>query len=258
MALDQGGDPGGERPLLEAEGAEAGETVAGELGLDPGDRPEEPTHQPLMTKGDEVGGPGAIPRHQAPQIGVEAVADAGHLDDDVLAGLDEELEIEGPVGGPDRRQVGLAGRHPGDRQGITGIALAQPAGPGPLAAGELRRHLPDGQAGGDEEAGGGRPEAGRALDPDDGRRAALDPVEKPAMAGRVVVERRLGHARAELVDAAGHQRRLVGIDPDRAHSRHPPRRIRWLRARRAAVRRGESPRSYEATPGPLVRPGGGT
>jgi hypothetical protein len=184
VALDQRRDPRRERPLPEAERPELGQPAAGELGLDAGLRPEEPPDQPLVTEGDEVGGPGTVPGQEAAEVGVETVADPGHLDDDVLAGLDEELQVEGVVGHADRWQVGLASRHPGDREGVAGIALAEPAGRRPFATGELGRDLADGQLGRDEEAGGGRPEARRALDPDDrGRVGLVDPGQQPAVAG---------------------------------------------------------------------------
>ena len=204
---------------------EPGQPPPGELGLDAGERPEEPTDGPLMADGDEVGGPRPVSRLEAPEVGVETVPDPGHLDDDVFPGLDEELQVEGSIGGPDRRQVGLAGGHPGDREGIVGIALAETTRPGPLAAGELRRDLSNGHPGLDEEAGGGGPETGRALDPDDDRGVGLlDPGEQATMPGRVVVEGRLGRRRPQDVDAAGRQCRLVGVDPDRAHARPPPLR----------------------------------
>jgi hypothetical protein len=78
---------------------------------------------------DEVGRAGAIARHKDDEIGVEAVPDSGCLGDQVVAGLDEELQLPAGVGQPDRWQLGLAERHPGDRQGIAGIALAGPARP---------------------------------------------------------------------------------------------------------------------------------
>ena len=157
MALHEARDPGGERSLLETERPQPRQPAPGELGLDTGQRSEEPADQALMAGGDEVARPAPVPRHQAPQVGVEPIADASHLDDDVLAGLDQELEIERSIGKPDRGQVMLAGRHPGDRHGITRIALAEPPRPDPLPSSELRRHLADGNPGADEGARRGRP-----------------------------------------------------------------------------------------------------
>ena len=79
---------------------------------------------------------------------MEPVADAGLLGHEVLAGLDQELQLEGPIEQPNRRQVGLAQGHPGDGQGVTGIALAGPSGAHPLPTAELRRDLADGRASG--------------------------------------------------------------------------------------------------------------
>ena len=62
VSLNQRGDPDGIGPLLEAERPESSQAASGELGLDPADRPEEPTDEPLVADGDEVGGPVTVPR----------------------------------------------------------------------------------------------------------------------------------------------------------------------------------------------------
>src|SRR5450759_1565600 len=110
--------------------------------------------------------PPAVPGHEPPQVGMEAIADPGHLRDEVLARLHEEGDLEAPVSDPDRRQVRLPRRHPGDREGVAGIALARPPRPDPFTARQLRRDLPDGEPGPEEEAGRGAPEARAALDTD--------------------------------------------------------------------------------------------
>ena len=102
---------------------------------------------------------------------------------------------------------------------------------------ELRRHLADLATLREQEARRGRPEAGRALEPDQTtRRHRPGPCCERPMPGRVVRERRLRQGQPELVDDARRERRLVGIDPDRAHRVSSSLAIRWARARRAAVR----------------------
>jgi hypothetical protein len=171
-----------------------------------------------VADGGQIGRRRAIARCERPKIGVEPVADARLLGHQVLAGLDQELQLEGPVDEPDRRQVRLAQGHPGDGQRVTRIALAGPSRPDPFSPRELRWDLADDPAGRHQESGEGCPEARRALNADDRLLARLSrPLEERAMTGRVVVECLLGEDRAELVDVAGRQRRLVGIDPERCH-----------------------------------------
>ena len=113
-------------------------------------------------------GPLAIARGEDEQVAVEPVAAAGPLVDERFAGLEQEPDVAAPVVLADRRQSGLTGRHPGDGQGVARIALARPAGGTPAMAGQVGRHITDGQAGGHEHPGQGRPERRAALDPNRG------------------------------------------------------------------------------------------
>ncbi len=87
---------------------------------------------------------------------MQPVAHARRLGHGVVARLDEEADLGGPISQPHRRQLRLPGGHAGDRQGIASVALASTAGAAALTARELRRDLAHGQALGHQEAGGGR------------------------------------------------------------------------------------------------------
>jgi len=87
---------------------------------------------------------------------MQPVAHAGLLGHEVLARLHQELQLEAPVDRADRRQVRLAQGHPGDGEGICGVALARSSRADALAPRELWGHLAHPSAGGDEEAGRGR------------------------------------------------------------------------------------------------------
>ena len=167
MTPDPRTDPTGQRPLFAREGTEPPETAPSELGLDPDESSKETADGALMLNGREVARPRAITGDEDPEVGVEPVADTSHLQDHVLACPDEELDLDAPVRQPDRWQVGLAEGHPGDRQGIAGVALASPTGADPFVSRELWRDLPDRATGGDQEPRCRRPEARRSLDPDD-------------------------------------------------------------------------------------------
>ena len=66
---------------------------------------------------------------------MESVADPGLLGHEVLAGLDQELEFEGRIEQPDRRQVWFSQRHPGDGQGVASDRSCQPVECGSARAG---------------------------------------------------------------------------------------------------------------------------
>ena len=158
---------------------------------------------------------------------MQPVAHAGLLGHEVLAGLHQELQLEAPVEQADRRQVRLAQGHPGDGQSIGGVALARSSRADPLAPRELWGHLAHASAGGHQEARRGCAKAGRALDADDQLGGtAIDPGQQSAMTGRRVGEGAFGLRSPALVDQAGRQAVLVGVDPDRVHRGPFPASIR--------------------------------
>lgn len=98
---------------------------------------------------------------------MQPVAGAGRLGHQVLARLDQQLQLASHVGATHRRQVRLAQRDAGDGQRVARVALARTAGADPLAAGEVRRHLAHRLTGVEKETRQGRAIRGRALDADD-------------------------------------------------------------------------------------------
>jgi hypothetical protein len=186
--------------------------------LDTGEATQEPPDDTLVTGRDEVHGSLAVPGYEHPQVGMEAITDPSHLRDEVFAGLHEEGDLETPIGHPDWRQIYLPRGHPGDREGIAGIALARPPRPGPFPARQLWRNLPDEEPGPEKEASCGGPEARAALDTDDRPRGHRPrPDQEVAMSWRVVAKRPFSERSTKLVDGAGGERVLVRVDPDGGH-----------------------------------------
>lgn len=88
-------------------------------------------------------------------MGVEAVAGPGLSVNEVITSVGQQAELGRAVLEPDRRHVGLAEGHPGDREGITRIALAGPTAAASFAPAQLRRDLADDEPGRDEVVGHG-------------------------------------------------------------------------------------------------------
>lgn|GEM_PF-1939908 len=118
-----------------------GEPIAGKVGLDTDQWSQQPTDRPLVAGGGQVRRRGAISGQQRPQVGVEAIADPGHLGHNIFTGLDEQSNLEARVDRPDRRQVRFAGGHPGDGEGVTARPAPDTA-PGDWRAGALARVVP--------------------------------------------------------------------------------------------------------------------
>ncbi len=157
--------------------------------------------------------------------------------DEIGAGGEEEAELGRRIDPPDRRQVRLARRDPGDREGITRVALAGPACPAPLASTELGWDLAHGVPEPLDRAGGCGTIRRGALEPEPrpGRHPA-GPGGEVGVFGRVVGEARLAEDGPELVDGTRRQAVLVSVDPDRCHRLSSTPGIRWARAGRADVR----------------------
>jgi hypothetical protein len=151
-------------------------------------------------------------------VGVETVAGPGLSVNEVITSVGKQAELSRAVLEPDRRQVGLAEVHPGDREGVTGVPLAGPAAASSFAPAQLRRNLAHTKPGRDEVVGHGCTVRGRALDADP--RLGSDgagPGRELDEARRIAVERPLVDDTADPVDGAGREGPLVGIDPDRLH-----------------------------------------
>jgi hypothetical protein len=113
------------RPIdLPTEAHEPDKERSGELGLDRAVPAQATPDRGPVVSGDEVGDRSAIARQQDDQVGVEPVPHPGCFTDQILAGLDEKTKLGRLIGQPDRGQVRLPCGHPGNREGITGIALA--------------------------------------------------------------------------------------------------------------------------------------
>ena len=129
------GQAGRQRGDLTVQSAQPGEALTGEVDLDPAQRSEQAADRALMAGAGQVGSCRAIARQERPQIGVESVADPGLLGHEVLAGLDQELELEARIDQPDRRQVWFSEGHPGDGQGVARGRSCQPVECGSARAG---------------------------------------------------------------------------------------------------------------------------
>jgi hypothetical protein len=165
-------DPALEDPCLGRQPVESPEAVAGELGLDAPQPAQELRGAPPVDLGGEVRDGRAVSGNEDHEIGVQAVASAGRLGDEILARLDQELQLAAGISKADGRQLGLAARHPGDREGVARVALAGSARPGPFAMAELGRHLDRGLAGREQVPGRAGAVPGRALETD-----PLDPAD---------------------------------------------------------------------------------
>jgi hypothetical protein len=80
-------------------------------------------------------------------VSVEPVAYPRRLCHQILARLEQEMQLARPIGQSDRWQVWFTGRDPGDRKGIARVALARPTRPLALGTTEVRRHLAHGEPG---------------------------------------------------------------------------------------------------------------
>jgi hypothetical protein len=137
---------------------------------------------------------------------------------EVIPRVGQQAELGRAILEPDRRQVGLAEGHPGDREGVARVALAGPTAATSFAPAQLGRDLPDGEPGRDEMVGHGCAVRGRALDPDpDLGSDAAGPGRERNEARRIAVERPLVDDAPDPVDGTRREGPLVGIDPDRWH-----------------------------------------
>jgi hypothetical protein len=92
---------------------------------------------------------------QGDQVSMDPVGDPGPLSQQLLAVVDQQPQVLGQVLAPDRWQVVLASRHPGDGQRIGGIGLAALAQPPAFPHRQRRRHLDHHQPGLDQMDGHG-------------------------------------------------------------------------------------------------------
>ena len=158
---------------------------------------------------------------------MEPVADACRLRCEIVAGLDQELELAAGVIEPDRRQLGLPEGDAGDRQGITGITLAGSPRAEPLPVAELGWDLDRRQPRGQQEAGRRRAIASGALEADAADATDLaEPGCELHEPGWVVRKGLLVEDLPDVVDRARRERRLVGVDPHHAH-RQPLSSLRY-------------------------------
>ena len=112
---------------LPLETLKAQKESASELSLDPSGTVQEPPDRRPMAGGDEVRDFPTIAWRQSEQMRMEPISCSGCLVHEVLSGFEEQPNLGRPIRQSDRWQVLLAGRDPGDRKGITRIALARPA-----------------------------------------------------------------------------------------------------------------------------------
>ena len=131
------GDEGRDRPLELAgpptQITDLGQERPGELGSDAGLAIEGAFDRLELAAADELGDRPTVARQQDHEVGVEAVAGPGLSVNEVVTSVGQQAELGRAVLEPDRRQVGLAEGHPGDREGVTRVALA-----GPTAASLVR------------------------------------------------------------------------------------------------------------------------
>jgi hypothetical protein len=94
-----------------------------------------------MAGGNEVRDFPAIAWRQSEQMSVQPIACASGLVHEVFSGFEEETQFGRPIRQSDRRQVLLPGCNPGDREGVTGIALARPTRPQASHTAQMWWHL---------------------------------------------------------------------------------------------------------------------
>jgi hypothetical protein len=204
-------DPGLEPTCLGAQPAQGAQPLSGQLGLDTGAASQPAGQGGQRARPDQRA---AAARQQHQQVGVQPVAGAGRLGHQVLARLDQQLQLASRVGATHRRQVRLAQHDARDGQRVAWVALARTAGADPLAAGQVRRHLPHRLTGVEQETRQRRAIRGRALDADDrGRIECGGPGGQRGVPGTLVGEGHLGHCGPAVIDGAGCQAGLVGVDP---------------------------------------------
>ena len=90
-------------------------------------------------------------------MGVETVAGPGLSVYEVVPRIGQQAELGRAILEPDGRQVGLAEGHPGDREGVTRVALAGSTAASSFAPAQVRRNFADAEPRGDEVVGHGCP-----------------------------------------------------------------------------------------------------
>ena len=171
-------------------------------------------------------------------MGVEAVAGPGLSVHEIIASVGQQAELGRAVLEPDRRQVGLAEGHPGDREGIARIALAGPTAASSFAPAQVGRDLADDEPGRDEVVSDRGTVRGRALDPDpDLGSDASGPGRELDEARRITPYVRSSMTLPTASTAQAARVRLWVSIPMAAMPLPPAAlRVRWLWAGRAAVR----------------------
>jgi hypothetical protein len=188
------GDEGSERPLELAgpptQLADLRQERPGELGSDTGRTGEGTLDRRELAAADELGDRPGVARQQDHEVGVEAVAGPGLSVNEVVTSVGQQAELGRAVLEPDGWQVGLAEGDPGDREGVTRVALAGPTAAASFAPAQLRRDLAHDEPGRDEVVGHRGTVQGRALDPDpDFGSDAAGPGRQLDEARRIAVDR---------------------------------------------------------------------
>ena len=146
---------------------------------------------------------------------MQAIADTGPLGDDLVASVDEELEVGLEVGLPEPWEARLAQGDPGDRDRVARIILAPTAAGPPAIGGQVRRDVDDFLVEGEEPPAQGQAEPPRALDGDEARTVeGVCPRDEPLELARACPDLEGPKWSAVLVDRSRGVGLRVRVDPD--------------------------------------------
>jgi hypothetical protein len=167
-----------------------------------------------------------VARGEHPQQGVQPVADPAGLDHQLVAGVDQQLEVGVQGGRGELGQPGFLTGHPGDGDRVGLVVLAAGTAAPATLSGQRRGDVDDPLAGGQQHAGEGQPIAAGAF-----HRHQPRPGERAGPAGQACQLARTGtdldrvQDPPVLVDRRGDVRAAVGIDPDDDHPASSRRRM---------------------------------
>jgi hypothetical protein len=176
---------------------------------------------------------------------MEAVADSRTLRDELIPGVDQELQVRCEMGLLEPGKPWLTQGDTSDRDRIGWIVLAAAPARPTADGGQMGRNIDHFLTPREESAREGQAEA---FGPFDGHAALTtkvpDPGDEPLKLSRICPDFERRQRPALLVDCPGGVRPGVGVDPDDDHHCLLRSWIRWMASDSPAV---ESSRRYEVT-----------
>jgi hypothetical protein len=229
--VKRGGDLALQGPGLPRERAEPGDRRAGERGPDrvgpPCTRCEAPRHY-QGGGGGEVSDLFLVARRDHEQQRMQTVPGPGRLRDELVTGIDEELQVRTPHLGGDWRQALLSERDAPHCDGVSPVVFAPAPARAALAHGERGRDVDDHLTRGEQPPRQGHAEAACPFDGDDTLRA--HPSDPPCHAIKLPGVRphgELGNDPAVDIERRCRVASRVRVDPDRDHGLLLPPGAAW-------------------------------